>query len=617
MTACFPSGRLETEEDFKRLAALAWCAPARCAETLSAAPEGDTDGALVTAVLSEMTSEALLETVRQICACGERLSNAAEEKAVAWLAAQYQAAGLKTRVLRLPARVSTPVSAELCVDGVRIDCITHPMTGSVAELRAKIACTTTEELERFEAERQNACPEAPKVFADCFVLLESLATDGMIARLCALGAVGIIFAGGRFAHNMICTSQWGSPTWTHCVPPHATPVVSVSAEDARKIREGLTADTTAVIATEVHTRVVDVPIIEATLEAPGAKDYILVTGHLDSWGAGALDNASGNAAALEAARILSKHAGELTHSLKFVTWSGHSHGRYAGSTAYCDAQFESLARHCLLHVNADCLGGAGASLLTLSPAMASSARLAQAALACVTGCRDWEGTRFSRSCDQSFWGAGVPSVFSQVSEQPPRDDPAARAFGKLFGSSRSGGYGIYWHTDHDTPEHLDADNLVRDARVILAAALIAATQENAGLDAAVEAMDLAASLAHRREQLLAKAGFDAPASVRSMLASLAEDLGNLVKRLADYSAAPPAGTNRAAELHALVCANYHQGDFGGHVDVAPLKGAPELSVLDRLETADDVETLVRILTEARRAFNSMRMRLAALQLPEQ
>ena len=84
----------------------------------------------------------------------------------------------------------------------------------------------------------------------------------------------------------------------------------------------------------------------------------------------------------------------------------------------------------------------------------------------------------------------------------------------------------------------------------------------------------------------------------------------------DYSAARPAGTNQLAELHALVCANYHQGDFGEHVDVAPIKGAPELSILDRLEAADDVETLVRILTEARRALNSMRLRLAALQLSE-
>ena len=371
-----------------------------------------------------------------------------------------------------------------------------------------------------------------------------------------------------------------------------------------------------IVSTRVDTRWVQVPMVEARLEVPQAQDYILVTGHIDSWGVGALDNASGNATALEVARILSRRKEKLVHSLRFVTWSGHSHGRYAGSTAYCDNNFESLSKHCLLHLNADCLGAEGATLLTLSPAMACTARLAQEALFCVTGCKDWEGTRFSRSCDQSFWGAGVPSVFSQVSEQPPQDDPAARAFGSLFGSSRSGGYGIYWHTDHDTPEHLDPDNLVRDARVILAAAVFAATDEDARLDVEAEAMDLAASLAFRRQQIVKRASLACGPFVKELALHLTAELEHLICRLIDWTKGAETEKNRMPLLRSLVCANYHQGDYGEHPDVAPLKGAPNLSVLDKLEAVHEEEEVLLVLIEAQRNLNSLKARLNALELSE-
>ncbi|MFQ8815571.1 MAG: M28 family metallopeptidase [Sutterella wadsworthensis] len=103
----------------------------------------------------------------------------------------------------------------------------------------------------------------------------------------------------------------------------------------------------------------------------------MVTGHVDSWGLGALDNASGNACAVELARILAPLASDMRRSVRFVLWSGHSHGRYAGSTAWCDAHFEELERHCLLNVNSDCLGGHGATVMTESPAMASTRGLAR------------------------------------------------------------------------------------------------------------------------------------------------------------------------------------------------------------------------------------------------
>lgn len=595
---------MEHKDRFEHLAKRAWCAPSRCVpgQSLEVSEQVRTR---LDAALSQMHADSLMQSVRSICAFGERLSNRAEEAALCWLKAAYEQAGLVTKLERYPARVSVPLASTLTVDGLDIACITHPMTGSVERLTLPLELTSLEEIDVMQR-----TPD--RRFDGKAVLIEGLATDGMLERLSALGAGAVIFAGGTYAHNMICTSQWGSPTWSHCNRVHTIAAVSVCAQDAQRIRARASQATRVTISTTVKTAWVWVPVLEATLEVPGSKDYVLVTGHIDSWGEGALDNASGNATALEVARILARHREQLTHSVKCVAWSGHSHGRYAGSTVYCDAHFASLASNCLLHHNADCLGGAGASLLTLSPAMACTAPLAKWALQYVTGCSTWQGVRFSRSCDQSFWGAGVPSVFSQVSEQPPRDDPAARAFGKLFGSSQSGGYGPYWHTCEDCPEHLDPDNLLRDARVILATCLVAAMSKGAALDAIAEAKDLQASLAYRRAQLTENPRIAQSALAQQWARCITDGLERLIVELDGWVDAHSQKAVAMAQLKALVCANYHEGDFGEHADVAPLKGAPALSVLDCLPELADEESLLRVLTQAQRALNSLRMRLMPL-----
>ena len=207
------------------------------------------------------------------------------------------------------------------------------------------------------------------------------------------------------------------------------PVASLSFGDGGRLRAKLAEEGAlwARLSTRVENRWTGIPVL--TAEIRGAdEDFVMLTGHVDSWGLGALDNASGNACAVELARIFAPLASRMRRSVRFVLWSGHSHGRYAGSTAYCDAHFEELRNHCLLNVNADCLGGRGATVMTESPAMASTRELAATALREAAGVTNWRGCRYSRSCDQSFWGAGVPSVFSQVSEQPPFEGAAAEAF---------------------------------------------------------------------------------------------------------------------------------------------------------------------------------------------
>ena len=165
---------------------------------------------------------------------------------------------------------------------------------------------------------------------------------------------------------MIVSRVWGSPTPETLHDYVGIPVASLSFGDGSRLRARLSeagGTLPARLSTRVESRWTEIPVI--TAEIRGAdEDFVMVTGHVDSWGLGALDNASGNACAVELARILAPLASDMRRSVRFVLWSGHSHGRYAGSTAWCDAHFEELERHCLLNVNSDCLGGRGATVMT-------------------------------------------------------------------------------------------------------------------------------------------------------------------------------------------------------------------------------------------------------------
>ena len=80
---------------------------------------------------------------------------------------------------------------------------------------------------------------------------------------------------------------------------------------------------------------------------------MLFSGHIDSWHRGAMDNGSANALMLEVLRVLLPQREMLRRSIRLAFWSGHSHGRYAGSTWYADNFWEELHENCVLHLNAD------------------------------------------------------------------------------------------------------------------------------------------------------------------------------------------------------------------------------------------------------------------------
>ena len=87
--------------------------------------------------------------------------------------------------------------------------------------------------------------------------------------------------------------------------------------------------------TSVDTSWRPIPELVADLDVDG-RDYVMFSGHVDSWHYGAMDNASANATMIETARMLADNRESLRRGVRFAFWSGHSHARYAGSTWFAD-----------------------------------------------------------------------------------------------------------------------------------------------------------------------------------------------------------------------------------------------------------------------------------------
>lgn len=91
-----------------------------------------------------------------------------------------------------------------------------------------------------------------------------------------------------------------------------------------------------------------VPLHNVVADLRGAEkpdEYVIVCGHLDSWdGAqGTLDNGTGCATTLEAARLLAASGVQPKRTIRFILWSGEEQG-LLGSAAYVEANKELLPK---------------------------------------------------------------------------------------------------------------------------------------------------------------------------------------------------------------------------------------------------------------------------------
>ena len=491
----------------------------------------DSDRELIDLVLRETDIGSLMRDASEISKWVRTTGSPEEAAAFDYIEARCSETGARISRYRPIIYSSMPVRAKFEVAGVEIPCITHSMAASTppsglrVRLREWSAMSSAGPDPAGSQSRRDPNPASQDL--PLAAVIDGAAAPALLVTARQRGAAACVFiAETDTPPEMIVSPVWGSPGLSEFGNLPDIPAISLGAPGGRELRRLMASGhVTGVLTTEVRTGWVETQCLVGDV---GREDgpFVLLSGHVDSWYHGAMDNATGNAAQIEAARIFAKHACKLRRGIRIAFWSGHSHGRYAGSTWYADRFHEELAKRACVHVNSDCLGGKGATVLTEANVMAETKRVGDALVKAIAG-QVLSGARFTRMGDQSFWGCGVPSLFVTPSEQPP-GTPGRGNAGLLGKSARSGGLGPWWHRAEDTMDGIDPDMLLRDARIVLGAVAWFTSSPVLALDAEAGARDLVRGLEDWRGKLRSTvesgAGAAAGAGHRRAVESLGIDV---------------------------------------------------------------------------------------------
>ena len=260
-------------------------------------------------------------------------------------------------------------------------------------------------------------------------------------------------------HEMIGTSVWGTPTPASEKRRPNIPVLGVSNADGERVAEMVkNGKVTVRIESNVKTEWMVVPLVTGFIPGPKSDDYLLVGAHIDSWYEGITDNATGDAALIEMARVLNIHRDTLTRGVRFAWWPGHSTGRYSGSTWFADHQFGELREHAVGFLMIDSPGVRETELWDCRYNMGEVEHITRTSVEEITG-QHADVRRPLKAGDESFLGVGLPSLgaFPML----PLDHPDRKAVG-------GGGGAYWWHTPEDTLDKADANNLAVDTTVYIA-----------------------------------------------------------------------------------------------------------------------------------------------------
>jgi len=388
-----------------------------------------------------------------------------EEKAIQFLKSKLEEYGLKPQVLRYEAYISEPKLARLEVlspEMVEVQCTPYRQVGTTGPegIEGEVIYIDPEQIGRIDCRGKIVLAEQ-KTSGDWMGLQGVL-----LLKLQNMGVKGLIVIEQDSFMPTICHqradfSVSGNPTIDSIdLVQRISAIVHVSNRDGQRLKVlAKQGNMRAHVTSIVETGWKKLPLLVA--EIRGVRDpekFMLVNGHVDTppFSPGAVDNASGNVAILELARVLNGHSEKLKRSIRFAFWTAHEIGRYGGSTWYNDAFWHELRYYCTAFFNIDSPGTEGATTYREAP-IGELQELVTESIASVAGVKV-EGSHWpSRAGDHSFWGTGLPHA-STISARPK----------DLYDSfvNYSGG-GWWWHTPYETIEHGDIDILGTDVKVNL------------------------------------------------------------------------------------------------------------------------------------------------------
>ena len=544
-----------------------------------------------------VSAASLMEHVRTIGAWERESGSPGEAQAFDYIERTLKSYGIEVERREIEAYISLPLEGQVRLEGgTVIEGLTHSFSPSVEALEGEVV------------DVGDGRPEDLKRAAGKIALVRGLASPGRAWAAQQAGTVGQIFVLMDHLHNMIVTTIWGTPGPETASRIPVTPCLSILGADGERLRARLARGPLRLrMTTRVRTGWMPIPHLIGELAGRHEDRFLLFSGHVDSWHYGAMDNGTANATMLEVARLLAARRDALRRGIRFAFWSGHSHGRYAGSAWYADHAWRELHQRCILHLNVDSTGARGATDYSVLHATEDAQRFAETVVADVTGQRG-RGRRFSRAGDQSFWGAGVPSAFMSLSGLPKQETELSRAMERLVGSA---GFPWWWHTKDDTIDKIDADVLALDTKVYLASALRWLNAPVLLLDHRPAAKSVVAEL--EALQASAGAGFDLSPALDAARA-LGERLEHVAAMLArvDAKAARLDAINRGLMRlsRVLVPLAYTSGDPFTHdlaLPMPPLAGLQPARRLGALDPESDAFKFARaaLVRERNRAVHAL------------
>jgi hypothetical protein len=421
-------------------------------------------------ILNEISAEepwALVETFSDIV----RLSGTAEERrAIDYLTGRMDALGIPYTVYEPEIFVSLPISAKLELPGEEPIVCKTPSFSASGLLEAEVVYVPAALAKRVDSFFDN-----PAEGVDVDVRGKIVMTDGISLPKAAKafedrGAVGQIYINPHqeTTHELIITSIWGTPTLENIKGKPHTHVINVNTRTGKRLKELLEKDHLKVrITTELEEgwKKATIPVAEIRGNEEPEK-FVLLHGHLDSWHYGVTDNATGNAGKLEIARVFNNHQDELKRSLRVAWWSGHSHGRYAGSTWYADFKGLDLEKNCIAQVNMDSPGVKWADKYDEMMWTAEVTDLCTSAITDASGIVP-KRLRPMRAGDYSFNNIGITS-FYMLSSNISAEVKEEKGYYAVGGS---GGNSAAWHNEEDVLKYADPEVLVRDIKIYAASIL--------------------------------------------------------------------------------------------------------------------------------------------------
>ena len=445
------------------------------------------------------------------------------------------------------------------------------------------------------------------------VLTEGFSMPASVGAFERRGAIGQIYIHpGKNVHEGICTSIWGAPTAESIGRKPAVPVVCINNPDGLAlIADAQTGPVRASVKTWLREGWMTCPL--PVVEIRGQEDpdeFLLVHGHYDSWYEGIGDNATGDAALLELARVLWSMRDRLKRTVRIAWWPGHSTGRYAGSTWYADTFADEIDEHCIAQLDIDSPGCEGATAYEEVMWMAEADALCRSSIQDAVGAAS-ERVRPLRAGDYSFNQIGPTGLYMLLSNIPIEER-------KRRGYYAVGGCGgnIAWHTPDDLMAVADLDILRRDLHVYLTTIVRI-------VNAPLHPFDYAAAVDEMRA---AVATYHAAAAGGVDFAPLLADMGALSRAITAWWTTADARVNAGADtatrrkLNAtlrqiarlLVPLNYAKGERFDHDPALKLGPVPKLESAANLAAATpDMRRFMKVGLV--RELNKVRATLRAVQ----